>query len=792
MHYEESREELKKKNKVSPILMELEAHEQADLSPAFRYNQPLFQTPNKPGFFDLSSHARARAAMDFAFKMRGKQFHVVVIGEDRSGRISSTLTYLEAQAKKMKRPCDWVYLNNFFQTYKPLPYPLPHGMGQYLKEQLSLFITNVNTFINQLLNSPSYLNIVETLGAQMQFEIDAGYRSLMREAEEHGFRLEQTEQGLNILPLDEGNNFSVTGLAALREKLTKATLAANFAQQNMDSKISHFRKENLQKALEPLFEDFRLKFEPYLKSWISSLEEDILSNLDLFLNVEEIGSPSENSQIKERYAVNLFINNTDVKHPKVILVNNPTYDNIFGSIQYVTNGQSGMIETNFTMIKPGALHHANGGFLMIRAENLAQDPDLWQALKSALRDHLIRIQEKHRDNTFPILDAPKPHAIPLDVQVFLITSPTTYYSFLQYDQDFSAYFKIKAEIDSDMPRTRENIKAYHSLLTYCAKRHHGQSISPAALNMLVDYASRKTGSTKKLTAQFELILDILDQAAALKLYSKRLNVHSIKKIQKLIEYRHSRFEEEIYDQILSQTLFIETEGARIGQINGLTVLTMGDHEFGIPSRITAQTYISNEGITNIERLTEMAGPIQQKGIFILEGYLKSLFAQDFPLSCGCSITFEQAYSDIDGDSASLAELISILSSLSGYPIIQNIAVTGAMDQFGNVQAVGGISSKVEGFFKVCKQKGLTGKQGVIIPRSNKDSLTLKKDVRDHIDQGKFKVYFVSTVTEAINILFGCDIKTDNNIVGKDLLKEVVFREAYAKLKRYNAALKKDK
>jgi predicted ATP-dependent protease len=582
MRYEESREDLKKKSKASPILLELEAHEQAELLPVFRYNQPLFQTPNNPGFFDLSSHARARAAMDFAFKVRGKQFHVVVIGEDRSGRVSSTLTYLEAQAKKMKRPCDWVYLNNFFQTYKPLPYPLPHGMGKYLKEQLSLLITNVDTFINQLLNSPSYLNIVETLSAQLQFEIDAGYKKLVIEAEERGFRLEQTEQGLNIEPLDDQNSFSVKDLAALREKLTNATLTANFSQQKMDNKISNFKKENLQKALIPLFMDFRAKFEPYLKSWLISLEEDILSNLDLFLNDEELGAPSVNPQIKERYAVNLFVDNTYVKHPKVILVNNPTYENIFGSIQYVTNGQNGMIETNFTMVKPGALHHANGGFLMIRAENLAQDPDLWQALKAALRDNLIRIQEKHRDNTFPILDAPKPRAIPLDVQVFLITSPTTYYSFLQYDPEFSAYFKIKAEIDSDMSRTPENVKAYHALLTYCTKRHHGHSISRAALNMLTDYASKKTGSTKKLTAQFELILDILDQAVALDPHKKHLNVYSIQKIQKLIAHRHSRFEEEIYEQLLSQTLLIETEGAKVGQINGLTVLTMGDHEFGMP------------------------------------------------------------------------------------------------------------------------------------------------------------------------------------------------------------------
>lgn len=779
-----------KKNTFSYVF-EKNTVEKNDDFGSSRHHQDLSFLLMKPGLFDLSAYHRAKKAIDFSFDLRDKNFHVIVIGENRSGRVSSTYSYLKQHAAKLKKPADWVYLNNFSMHYRPIPFALPNGLGKQLKEQLHLLIQNINIFINQLLNSPSYLSVIEKLAAQVQFEIDRSYKNLVHEAEEKGFVLEQTEQGIQIHPTEENKDFNVEDFATLREKLGQVTLSINLMQQELKIKIDEFRKKNLHHALEPLFKKFRKKFELHLGDWIPSLEEDVINNIEFFFNEEELGTPSQRQELFERYAVNLLVDNTHVKHPKVILINNPSYEGVFGSIQYLSNNQTGLIETNFTMIKPGALHLANGGFLVIRADNLIRDPELWENLKAALRDKRIRIYEKHREGTLPVLDAPRPHSIPLDIQVFLVASPSMYYTLLQYDPDFLSYFKIKAEIDSDMPKSLSNIKAYHNLLKQYAKQQHHHLLSITALNELTDYASRLTGSSEKLSSQFEIILDILDQALVLEKNKKRITIQSIHKTQQLIQHRHGRFEEELHEQFASHNIIIDTKGQKVGQINGLTVLSIGDNDVGCPSRITAQTYVGKEGVINIERLTEMAGPIQQKGTFIIDAFLKGIFAQDFPLSCGCSITFEQAYSDIDGDSASLAELIAILSSLSEIPIKQNIAITGSLDQFGFVQSVGGVTQKIEGFYKLCADRGLTKEQGVIIPQTNLKNMTLNPSILKAIDQKRFHIYHIKHIFDALYILFEHQEKQAYSSP-ESFFKDCVYQAVYKKLEKYANVLQKNK
>ncbi|MBP9752943.1 MAG: AAA family ATPase, partial [Proteobacteria bacterium] len=684
----------------------------------YKHEHLLFDQPENPGLFDLSSHKRAKEAMDFALKMREQQFHVIVIGEDRSGRMSSTLAYLEQSVKSMKAPDDWVYVNNFAQTYKPIPYKLPNGMGIILKKKFLELILQINILINRLLNSSSYLKVIESLNAQIQFNIDHDFRSLAEFAQSKGFKIEQTSEGFTVDPLDDNMKNHVEDLSLIREKLGKVTLDASLASQELNRTINEFRYQNLKKAFQPLFDRFKKKFQEYLNDWIDLLEEDILNNIDLFLNMEDLGSPKSSKELNDRYTINVLVDNTGVKHPRVFLEANPTFDTIFGTIQYMTNPLQGVVETNFSMIKPGALHLANGGFLVLRVDAILKDPDLWNALKSALRDKRIRIFEKHRENTLPILDAPEPKSIALDIQVFLITSPFIYYNFLYADPDLESYFKIKAEIDSDMETTEENIKAYSNLISVYIKNKLKTSITKGAIKKLLNLSSRLTENKKRLSAQFEIILDHVDQAHVLKGDKSIIDEESVEEALNLRTKRHCRYEEKSFLDIDQNLILIDTEGEKIGQINGLTVISIADHEFGMPSRITAQTYMSDKGIINIERMTEMGGAIQQKGAFILEGFLNGLFAQNFPLCFGCSLTFEQAYGEVDGDSASVAELMAILSSFARWPIRQDIAITGSMNQFGQVQAVGGVYAKVEGFYKLCKRRGLTGKQGVIIPYSN--------------------------------------------------------------------------
>jgi predicted ATP-dependent protease len=751
------------------------------------YHVPLlFPSYKNPGFFDLSSHERAEKAMDFAIKMRNHQFHVLVIGENRSGRMSATLAYLENQVKSMPRPNDWIYLNNFTKTYKPIPFELPNGQGNYLKKKLAELILQINILINRLLNSGTYLNVVETLNAQIQINIDNDFRSLSELATQKGLKIEQTPEGFNVEPISEDANITIEDLTLIRERLNQVTLNASLASQQLSKTINEFREKNLTKALHPLFEKFRKKFGDFLKDWIDLLESDVIHNIDLFLNTEEMGSPNNAKEITDRYAVNVLVDNTYEKHPRVFLESNPTFETIFGSIQYLTNPTLGIVDTNFTMIKPGALHMANGGFLVLRAEDMIKDIDLWNALKSALRDKRIRLYEKHRENTLPILDAPVPKSIPLDVQVFLIVSPFVYYNFLYNDMDIETYFKIKAEIDSDMPANDRNIRAYEKLMIHFVKQNYKCTITKSAIRKLLDLSSRLVENKKKLSSQFEIILEVIQQASVLKNSKNKIDAHSIQKVLDLRHKRHSRIEEKSIQDILEKLILIDIEDKKIGQINGLTVISIGDHEFGMPSRISAQTYMGKNGIVNIERLTEMAGPTQQKGALIIEGFLNGLFGQDFPLHYGCTLTFEQTYGEVDGDSASMAELLAILSSLGKWPIRQDIAITGSLNQFGQAQAVGGVYAKIEGFYKLCETKGLTGTQGVILPISNIDHLTVHEKILESCSSHKFHLYPVRSIFEAINIIFDQNILLKNGFLDENesILEIPFFRKIYDQLKHF--------
>ncbi|MCX7338090.1 MAG: AAA family ATPase [Alphaproteobacteria bacterium] len=712
--------------------------------------------------FDLSSHTRARDAIRFGLKMRDKGFHVFVVGEDKSGRMNATLSYLKQHVKNMPPPLDWVYLNNFNHPCSPKAYSLPAGMGRVLRNALKELIVNLGHVLEKTLTSPHYLRQLDSLTDSFQYKIDKNLSELQDFSKSHGYDVIQGPEGFTIEAVKGGENIDESPypvLQKIKDRLNRLSLLVHLTGQKAARKAADLKNRTAQKAIKPLMYQFQNEFSTHLGDWIDEFKADILKNIDAFVIDQDADSAGPSLNSDEWYGVNLFVDNANKESPQVLLEASPTYANLFGSIKY-RGGSNGNMETNFTMIKPGALHHANGGILVLRADAIAKNPDVWEALKSALRDRCIRTEETNRENGFPLLDAPEPQPIPLDVQVFLIASPLWYYSFFINDPDFKSHFKIKADIDPDMDATPDNIHVYKRLIHQTARTLVDRTISEDAADYIVGYSTRWAGHREKLSARFELIGDILTEAAAISCEENTLSKALIEQTLSNRRLRNARTEDRAHAEISAGQILIQTSGKAIGMVNGLSVQGTGDHDFGMPCRISARTFAGEAGVVNIEQLTDMGGPIQQKSALILEGFLSALFAQKNALSCSCSLTFEQNYGGIEGDSASMAEVIAIISSLSGIPVRQDIAITGSMNQFGLTQSVGGVHHKIEGFHRVCKSQGFTGTQGVIVPFSNMAHLTLRENVTADIAQEKFFIWSVRSVFEAIEILMGtkCGIR----------------------------------
>lgn len=738
--------------------------------------------------FDLSSHTRANEAMDFGLKMRNKGFHVFVVGEDRSGRMTATMAYLKQYIQKLPPPYDWVYLNNFSSPHRPQPFRLPNGKGCQLKKVMFDLISSLHSILSKTFSHPHYISQIDEMTTSLETQVQEELQAVQKFAKSKGLIIEETNEGFSIQITEqpeEGKSlksgYSTKDVQEVKDRLNRITTSAHLASRHLTVQIKDAKKSIATQVIEPLFRKLREDYDKYIGDWIHELTEDVLDHIDDFLTEDPETSTKLPLPTEERYAVNLLINNKGFNFPEIVLESTPTYENLFGSIKYRAMAGGG-IETNFTMIRPGALHRANGGILVLRAEALAQSPEVWESLKAALRDQRIRIEEHHRDSSLPLLDAPEPMSIPLDIQVFLIGAPIWYYNVFFHDPDFKTYFKIKAEIDPDLPATPQNVAIYSKLIRQSSILHTGQEIDLEATQYLIGYSARWVGHREKLNSKFELIADLLSEAGTIAATAPERSSNMITKedIKTVIQERRkrtSRVEDRSHEDIESGQILIDTTGTAIGQVNGLSVLSTGDHHYGLPSRITARTYAGELGVINIERLIEMSGPIQQKGVFILDGYLNGMFAQNYPLSCGCSITFEQNYGGVEGDSASLAELVAILSSLAEIPLRQDIAITGSINQFGEVQPVGGIIHKIEGFYRTCKHKGLTGTQGVVIPDTNIKNVILRDGIVEAVERGDFSIWPVTRVEEALTILTGIPSKT-------------IFKAVSKKLAQYHASLEK--
>jgi predicted ATP-dependent protease len=731
---------------------------------------PAAEGDEAPRIFDLSSHRRAREALEFGLGVPELGFNIFVVGEDRSGRMTATLELLAEHAKRLPRPSDWVYLPNFRHPERPRPYRLPAGIGRVFRDRQEALLPALRQALARAFEAAEFAAHLERESAALQQAMGASFAELSAFAEAHGYAIERTPQGMVLRPQpgnepeaieklsDAERQRRLQGLSEVRQRLGGFLQAGRQAELKFAETVREARRQAADAALTPVVDTISAEFGNYpgLARWIVELRNDLVDHLDLLAGpADPEAEAARRLAAEQRYAVNLLVDHSEDQHAPVVLEPTPSYENLFGRFEF--RFESGVAVTDYRQIRAGALHRANDGILVLRAEALAAQPMVWSFLKASLRDRCIRIEPPHTGGA-PVAGATSPQAIPLAVKVVIVGAPRWYYTVFSEDPDFATYFKIKADIDPEMPAEPRDLALYARLVHYMALRHLPGGITHAAVMRLLADAARWAQHRRKLSARFEQVEDLVAEAAATARGdgAAKIDAPQVLKMLTVRRLRRSRVEDRTQEAIREGLVLIDTDGARVGQVNGLTVRDVGDHAFGSPVRISARVQAGRLGIVNVERATELGGPIQQKGIYIIGGYLSGCFARRLPLSFSATVTFEQSYGGVEGDSASMGELVAVISALADVPLRQDIAITGSVNQAGESQPIGGAIEKIEGFYRTCAERGLTGRQGVMIPAANAAHVILSEDVADAVASGKFQLWTMHDVHDALALLTGLD------------------------------------
>jgi predicted ATP-dependent protease len=709
--------------------------------------------------------------------MTERGFNLYISGEAGTGRTSCIMSLLKKRAKEEPAPSDWCYVNNFKSPDNPIALALSAGMGNELEKDMREMLAGVRMDIPKALESKEYENNKTAIVQEQQERNNAMFSALEEEAQQRGFALQRTVSGLVMVPQKEGRNFTQEEYDALPpDEQEKIDAVGNDLKEKLTDLISQIREneKGVKEALANLdrnlglsavghhIEPLKTKFAefPHVITYLEEVQEDILLNLEDFKGSQQqppfpgLKLPVQTPSF-ERYTVNLIVDNCEQCGAPVVFEANPTYNNLFGRVDHVMQ-VGGVATTNFTLIKAGALHRANGGYLVVNARDVLLSPFSWDALKRCIRNSEIKIEDIMEQYRIITMVSIKPDPIPLQAKIIMIGSPWIYYLLYYMEPDYRKFFKVKADFDSKVNRTPEVVKDYALFISSHCKEQNLLPFDKSAVAGIIEYSCRMVEDQEKFSTQFMEIADLIREADfwARRGGSTAVTAAFVKQAVEEKVYRGNRIEEHLQELFEEGTLLVDTTGAEAGQVNGLSVMTLGDYTFGRPSRVTARVYLGRGGMVNIEREVKLSGPIHDKGVLILTGYLGGKFAHDKPLSFSASICFEQSYEGIEGDSASSTELYALLSALSGAPIRQGIAVTGSVNQLGMVQPIGGVNYKIEGFFAVCKAKGLTGDQGVMIPASNVRNLMLKDEVVEAVRDGKFHIWSVETIDQGIEILTG--------------------------------------
>ncbi len=774
-------------------------------------------TEEVPALQSIVGQKRGRNVMDFGLTMNQEGYNMYVSGIPGTGKTSFTYSIVNDFAKKPVTLYDWCYVYNFAEeNYKPRVLQLPAGTGRQLKEDMEKFVKELETEIPSAFQEENYQKDKTALIQKYKQENDAQIAELDKMAHAYGFQIKHTSQGMITVPLKDGKvigeqeyrNLTDTekkeiekNSNQLQEKIIAFTNSFRTIEKKMKKELETLDQHVALTAAEIHLEGLMKKYASIkeIQTFFQEVKADILKNIQDFLpqQEEQQGNPlqamaglGKNKNYTIKYQVNVLVDHHDPKGAPVVTADNPTYYNVIGKLEY--ENRMGVMTTDFTKIKPGYLHLANGGYLIMQVSDILSNRYAWEGLKRALKTKQIQIENIGEQAGLMATTSMKPEPIPLDVKVILIGNQELYQLLYHHDEDFSKLFKIKADFDVEMQANEENMHGLARFIHSHCVDHQLRHFDRNAVAKIIEYSGRLTSNQAKLSTRFNQIVEIIYEADTWARVDEDeiVTVSHVVKALSENEYRHNLFEEKVQESIDVGDIFIATEGKEIGQVNGLAVYNSGQYSFGKPSRITATTFIGKNGIINIERESNMSGSIHNKGVYILAGYLGQMFAQNQALSLTAHIAFEQSYGGVDGDSASSTELYAILSSLAGVPIDQGLAVTGSVNQKGEIQPIGGVNEKIEGFYEVCKNKGITGKQGVLIPFQNIKNLMLKDEVIIAVKKGNFHIYAVKTVTEGLAILTGESI--DRLDADGKYAPGTVYEKVTAKLKRYYKIAKANK
>ena len=763
-------------------------------------------TSELPSLKEVIGQERAVKALEFGLEMLAPGYNIFVGGLPGTGKGTIVRNLVDDYATGRPTPPDWVVVFNFHNEYQPRVLNLPAGQGRLFVKQMARLVQGLSIEFPRIFGGDQYREQRRQTAARFNDQRDKIIADLNTEAAKLNIQLAYTQMGFQTIPIKDDQPMTDEQFNALPEKERKrigkdiegiqervrvALRDMAHLEQDKEDAIEELQRQVALGAAEHRIERLREGYSTHsgISDYLTAVRDDIVTNVQDFLaasepQTDEKGAKQDTSASKAfiRYEVNLLVDNSRLKGAPVIFDSNPSYYNIFGRIE--KQAQYGTLLTDFTMVQAGSLLRANGGFLILEIDAILQNPQVWEALKRNLKNKRVQIEDINDQFGYNSTTSLKPEPIPLLLNVILL-GRSEYFQFLQESDDaFNKTFKVRADFDYEVKRSPQAEQLFCQFIARVCRENKLPHFNSEAASQLIVYSSRLAGDQEKLSLQFGEMVGTIMEAA----YWARRNHHRIVAGGDVIKaihekrFRVSLWEEKVWERIESETLLIDVDGARTGQINGLAVYSLGEYAFGRPSRITATTFLGKPGIMSIEREAKLSGPSYNKGNMIISGFLGNIFAQQFPLSVTVNLTFEQQYSGIDGDSASSTELYAILSALSDYPIKQGIAVTGSVNQWGEVQAIGGVNEKIEGFFKLCQQRGLTGEQGVIIPEANQGHLMLMSEVQTAVAAGKFHIWSVATIAEGIELLTGQPAGTPTK--RGTFPRQTVFGAVQTRLKEY--------
>lgn len=776
-----------------------------------RFDTALFDFENTDAIESLDEiigQKRALEAISFSTGIKKEGYNLFAMGPTGSGKHTAIMTHIKKEALTQPTPNDYCYVNNFDDNRKPTVLEIPHGKGNLFKEAVDELIDDLLNILPASFESKEYREKKESLSQQLKEKETDIFETIRDEARNEQIGFLRSTEGFGFVPVHENGDIITSEefeelpdeekkaiqekISALQKRLQDILRDITKWKRDTQKAIKSLNKMFAGEIVSHLIEDIKKEYGGIdgVNAFLDALQGDVTDNVEEFLNPGDKAQglfsppppkdPKDNPAFK-KYKVNVLINHTQEGAP-VIYEDNPTFQNLVGHVEHIA--QFGTLLTDFSLIKPGAFHKANGGYLILDARKLLMQPFAWEGLKRSLRSREIKIESLEQAMSLTRTTSLEPEPLKLDVKIILLGERELYYLLYTYDLEFRELFKVVADFEDNMPWDNDNAMLYAKMVATVAKKHDLLPLTPEGVGRVIEHSSRLAGDIGKLSTHIGSITDILEEADHLAKSAEKPLIGREEIIQAIDNrrYRNSRIKERMFESIEEGTIMIDTDGEVIGQINALSVISLGEQAFGRPSRITAKTRLGSGRIIDIEREVELGGAIHSKGVMILSSFLGSRYVREDPLSLSATLVFEQSYGGIEGDSASSTELYALLSSLAEIPIKQSFAVTGSVNQHGQVQPIGGVNEKIEGFFDLCRAKGFAKDQGVIIPRTNVKHLMLKDEVLEAVERGEFAIYAVDTVDEGIAILTGekAGERTKNGTFEKGSINYLVEQ----KLKKY--------